>query len=176
MYLLPLLLTILSHSSAQPLNPGWELFTPPDSSFHVMLPARPHVSIIPAVMPHSMVVTHAAHATGPHDRAYTVAWTDYDGGDATPAPTTVLFQRARDALLRNKGGRTVVVDRPDTVGGYPGWRTIVETRDSRLITARFLITPAHFYQLTAETQDTPAGRAAADRFVRSFVVTGRTAT
>jgi len=163
---LPLVLT------STPQDPTWETYTPPDSSFSVLLPESPTVSRFYSLTPRGFLPTHSVSAEEDRRATFQVVWTDHLHGGLEPAVSPELFTRARDALIEHKGGGEVVTDAADSVAGQVGHHSTIRMGNGRILHLRFIALRHRFYQLMAETDDEPAAREWAARFLESFTPSG----
>ena len=172
MLLAVLFLPLLLRPPAIPPQPDWRLYMPDDSSFVVSVPSEPEVSIQLTPTAKGLVPTATMSATDTDRQSFLVSWTSYptltDPGKASHAS----LEAARDALLRSDGG-TILAETDDPVSSLPGRTTVYRTGSGRLIQVRFAWTRDRFYQIMAQTPDTPSARAAGARFLRSFKVEPR---
>jgi hypothetical protein len=153
-------------------DPSWQPWTPDDSSFSVLLPSAPSVSQFHSLTSRGTLPTRSVTARTDPRTEFLVAWTEYPNDRVEPRPNAETFAKARDAVIERDDGGEILAETAETVPGQTGHRTTFQRPDGRIVQVRFIMHRHRFYQIQAETEDTPAARASGRRFLDSFVASG----
>jgi hypothetical protein len=136
-----------------------------DGRFEATLPNEPKTAKFAIETENGTLLTHLVSANDENLDEYLVSWTEYPEKSVEQRATEKTFNRMRDALIKQKGGK-LLTETTASQEGYPARTINFSTAEGRFVRVTFCFVKNRSYQVLAETKENDSAKFA--RFFTSF--------
>jgi hypothetical protein len=144
---------------------GWSEFTSLDGGFQAAMPNEPRTTRFAIETEDGTLQTHLVSASDTSLNEFLVSWTEHPEKSVEQRATEKTFNRMRDALIKQKGGK-LLSETTASQEGYPARTINFATAEGRFVRVTFCFVKNRTYQVLAETNDSDSATFA--RFFDSF--------
>ncbi len=144
---------------------GWTEFRSLDGRFEATMPNDPRTTKFAIETEDGTLLTHLVSSNDQDLDEYLVSWTEYPEKSVEQRATEKAFNRMRDALIRQKGGK-LLSETTARQEGYPARTINFSTAEGKFVRVTFCFVKNRTYQVLAETRENDPAKFA--RFFSSF--------
>jgi hypothetical protein len=145
----------------------WKPYSSSEGQFAVSLPDDPRTNTVVTITEAGPLFTHIVSANDGDLNEYLVSWTDYHRNVEDKA-TSRTFDRMRDALIHQKGGK-LMSESATMIAGRTGRAFAFTDKAGHTVSVKFSFVGNRSFEMLAESRS-KANLADAEKFFASFKV------